>query len=392
MVLKVRVNLVNIRNKNVYVRLLLVSVALSCILLPGCSYQGKTTAPLTGKEALESVTKEKSPSSKIDEKEIARAERFEVEIFAGFDTVTRIIAYEENKESFDETIAFISERLEYYHKLFTSFEEFPDLTNVSTLNRLASGKPIKVEPDLFNLLVLSVQMSEDSGGAFNPVFGSVTSLWKEATVYSLEYPEKAFVPEKEKLLQAQTHTQLSNLILDQENQTVYFLDPEMKLDLGAIAKGYALELLLEEMKLQGNDHYLISIGGNVKTLGPKEDGKAWVVGVQDPFSASGVYAIQEAVDVSLVTSGVYERFYQYGEEIFHHIIDPETLYPSEYYVSVSIVHEDSGIADALSTALFNLPLEEGRKLAEKYSAKVLWIFEDKSYEEYNFTDTGKVVK
>ena len=149
----------------------------------------------------------------------------------------------------------------------------------------------------------------------------------------------------------------------------------MRLDVGAVAKGYATEQVCRAAQNQGIENVLVSIGGNVRAIGSKE-GDFWKVGIQNPGNVE-----DESIPLlffkgmSLVTSGTYERFYTVNGKNYHHIINPDTLYPAEYYTSVSILCKDSGMADALSTAVFNMPYEEGQALVESLpDTEAMWVF------------------
>ena len=135
-------------------------------------------------------------------------------------------------------------------------------------------------------------------------------------------------------------------------------------------KGWAAQKVAENAP----EGLLISVGGNICATGPKrEDGTPWIIGIQDPEGGNTNLHTIYVTGGSVVTSGDYQRAYTVDGKSYHHIIDPETQMPSEYWCSVTVVHPDSGLADALSTALFLLPLEEGQHLAESCGAHVLWI-------------------
>ena len=147
----------------------------------------------------------------------------------------------------------------------------------------------------------------------------------------------------------------------------------MRLDVGAIAKGWAAQRV-SEIAPEG---LLISVGGNVCATGPKDSqGTPWVVGVQDPKGGDAYLHTLYLTEGSIVTSGDYQRAYVVDGELYHHIIDPGTLYPSTLWRSVTIVCDNSALADALSTALFVLPQEEGQKLLEKCGAQAMWVAAD----------------
>ena len=152
----------------------------------------------------------------------------------------------------------------------------------------------------------------------------------------------------------------------------------MLLDVGAVAKGYATEMIARELKEMGVSGYGLSVGGNVRLIGTKPGGEKWNVGIENPNDAYGGYVENLSVaDVSVVTSGSYQRYYVVDGAIYHHIIDKDTLYPSDYFASVSIITENSALADALSTALFSMPIENGRALINGIeNTEAIWGYKD----------------
>ena len=173
-----------------------------------------------------------------------------------------------------------------------------------------------------------------------------------------------------KLKEAAAHTDLNCVVLNEAESTVYITDPGLQLDVGAVAKGWSVQRVSETAPAG----LLISVGGNVSATGPKDDaGTPWVVGVQNPDGGESFLHTLYLTKGSVVTSGDYQRAYRVDGKLYHHIIDPQTLYPSEYWRSVTVVSSDSGLADALSTALFLLPLEEGQKLLEPLGVQAMWV-------------------
>ena len=172
------------------------------------------------------------------------------------------------------------------------------------------------------------------------------------------------------------HTDIDKLIIDTNTNSVLRADNKLKIDVGGLAKGYAVEMTAETLEKMGISGYLINVGGNVRAIGKKADGKLWKVGVENPDNTSdeAYIAYLELENTSLVTSGSYQRYYEYNGKRYHHIIDPQTLMPSEYYLSVSVLTKDSGLADALSTALFVTPFENGKALVESLDGvEAMWV-------------------
>jgi thiamine biosynthesis lipoprotein len=153
----------------------------------------------------------------------------------------------------------------------------------------------------------------------------------------------------------------------------------MTLDVGAVAKGYAVEMVARSLEEQGITGYLLNVGGNVRTVGSKQDGSPWIVGIENPADseAEPYLAYLRLSGQSLVTSGSYQRYYVVNGKRYHHIIDPDTLMPHDLYLSVSVVCKSSADGDALSTALFCMTYEEGLTLIESIpDAEAMWVLPD----------------
>ena len=145
----------------------------------------------------------------------------------------------------------------------------------------------------------------------------------------------------------------------------------MRLDVGAVAKGYAAQLVADELTAQGYTSFVISAGGNVVTRGSAQDGHSWQVGIQSPDDAAQLLATVESRNSAVVTSGGYQRYVEIDGVRYHHIIDPATLMPANYVKSATVLHADSGIADALSTACFLMHPEEAMVLVKDCGGRVI---------------------
>ena len=293
-----------------------------------------------------------------------------------FDTVTTIVGTAETEEQFHEIATGIFEQLYQYHRLFDIYNDYEGINNLKTVNDNAGVAPVVVDSAIIQLLLDCRGYYELTGGMVNVAMGSVLSLWHEARTHGLANPDEAQLPDAEALAAAAEHCSIENLVIDEGNSTVYICDPLASLDVGAVAKGWAAQRVAESAP----EGLLISVGGNVCATGAKSDGTPWVVGVQNP--AGGDYLKKISVTGgAVVTSGDYQRTYTVDGVDYHHIIDPATGMPAQNWRSVTVVCADSALADVLSTALFLLPLDEGRALAEKCGAKVLWL--DKSGEIFS---------
>ena len=298
--------------------------------------------------------------------------RYQATFLELFDTVTTVVGYAPSEEAFQETAQDIHDALESYHQLFDIYNTYPGVVNLKTLNETAATAPVKVDEKILELLTFCREVYDATSGKVNIAMGSVLQLWHEAREAGIADPANAKLPEEAALEEAARHTDLSQLILDEEAGTVFYADPEMRLDVGAIAKGYALEQVCKTAP----EGLLISVGGNVRATGAKPDGGSWVVGIQNPTGEEGYLHTVEVEDISVVTSGDYQRYYTVDGVSYHHIIDPETLYPGRLWRAVTVLCPDSGLADGLSTALFLLPQAEGQALLDKFGCEALWVDSD----------------
>jgi len=306
--------------------------------------------------------------------------------FDFFDTVTTITGYAESKEEFDDVSAFVLAELGEYHRLFDIYKRYSGLENLCTVNELVNGahRTVKVDARIIEMLEYAKEMYEKTGGKVNIAMGSVLSIWHDYRTAGVDKPWAAKLPPMEKLLEASEHTDINALVIDKENGTVTITDPEMKLDVGAIAKGYAVEMVAQKLEKKGFSGYMLNVGGNVRTIGAKADGTPWTVGVENPLESEEkpYVAYLKLAGESVVTSGLYQRYYVVDGKRYHHIIDPATLMPSEVFASVSILCKSSAMGDALSTSLFCLDLESGKALIESIDgAEAMWVLLDGKIEK-----------
>lgn len=304
-------------------------------------------------------------------------EKFTDYSFDFFDTATTIIGYEYSKEDFDKVAGKIKKLLGEYHKLYNIYERYSEVNNLLAINEKKTE--IQVSEKLIDMLAFCKEMYVKTEGKTNIAMGSVLSIWHNYRERGNMQPVDAELPPMEKLKTAAEHTDIEKLLINNEKNTVSLIDSEMLLDVGAVAKGYAVERVAEWMAQNGIEGYILNVGGNIRTIGERIDGK-WKVGIENPNdenSEKPYIAYLELADMSLVTSGSYQRFYIVNGKNYHHIIDPETLMPAEYFLSVSVICKDSGEADALSTALFCMPYEEGIEFVENYSGvEAMWVLSD----------------
>lgn len=305
--------------------------------------------------------------------------------FDYFDTYSSFTVYASSKEEFNSFAEIFESEAEKYHKLLNIYEKYDGLVNLASLNDQAAGEKVEVSRELMDFLLEAKKIEETTHGYTNIAFGAVTSLWHEARESS---EEEKYLPNDNELNEAAKHTDISCLVLDTDNLTVRFTDCDMKLDGGAIGKGYAADRIAEALSDAGYHSFLISLGGNVVSRGHKGEterkktDEPWLSGIEDPtayfeHTKDISLALPKSVDItdmSLVTSGSYQRYFELDGKIYHHIISPDSLYPENNFLSVSVIGSSSTLCDGFSTALFSMDLSDGKELVEStVGVEAIWI-------------------
>jgi len=236
----------------------------------------------------------------------------------------------------------------------TSFHKQSQLTRV---NEAAGVEPVKVDQQLLALVEKSLEIAARTHGAFDPTIGPLSNLWR----FSAGEPH---LPDRAAIASALEIVGWEKVRIDRAKGTVFLPERGMALDLGGIAKGYALDRAAAAIREAGIRSALVNAGGDIVALGEKEPGKPWRIGIQDPRSPSSIIAVAPVKDGAILTSGDYERFFTEDGKRYHHILDPKTGYPAEGLESVTILTPDARAADGMSLAVFVLGLKEGLRLIE----------------------------
>ncbi len=313
-------------------------------------------------------------------------QKYSAVFFDTFDTAVQLVAYTRNEAEFDMYFEKAKERFMELHKLFDKYHEYEGINNIKTINDNAGIKPVKVSQEIIDLILFCKEWYEKTGGRTNIAMGPVLEIWHQYREDAEYDPANAQVPPMDKLVEASKHTDINKVIVNKEESTVYLADKGMSLDVGAVAKGYATKLVISELAAQGLESAILSPGGNIHALGKPLDGirEKWGIGIQDPDKAvvedeENILDVVFINDASVVTSGDYQRYYIVDGKTYHHLIDPETLMPAEYFRSVTIITKDSGVADFLSTTVFLMPLEEGMALIDSLEdTEAYWVLRDRS--------------
>ena len=306
-------------------------------------------------------------------------QKYRYTFFGCFDTVIIFTAYTRDQAEFETYAKLVETEMTRYHQIFDKYNAYEGVDNLYAVNQGAAEGPVPAEPELMDLLLTVREWRKAYGGALNPAMGAVLELWHDAR------EDGTVLPDEAALKQAAEHMDYDQVILDEEAGTVYFEDPDISLDVGAVAKGYTAERVAQWMLDSDMPSFIISAGGNVRCGQKPLDGRArWGVSIQDPgpidgLPGTGYMDVLYLTNLSVVTSGDYQRYYTVDGVRYHHLIDPDTLYPGRHMRAVTIVTQDSGLADALSTAVFLMPYEQGRAFVEALDGvEAYWVLLDGS--------------
>ncbi len=305
--------------------------------------------------------------------------------FDVFDTAITIVVYAKTEQQFSSYFQHAKARFYELHQLYDIYNDYEGINNIKTINDNAGIRPVEVSKEIIDLLIFAKAQYQQISSQTNIAMGPVLQLWHLYREQGIQVPEHAELPPMDALQNAGCYTDLDKVIVDIENNTVFLVDKHMSLDVGSVAKGFAMEIVVQEMIAQGLESAMISAGGQIRTVGKPLDDirERWGVGIHNPehsiFAEDSLLDVIFINDVSVANSGDYQRYYMVDGQAYHHLIDPQTLMPSRYFSAVTVVANDSGSADFLSTALFLLPYEKSRALADSLDdVEVLWIMPDGS--------------
>lgn len=282
------------------------------------------------------------------------------------DTIVDITLYGKNRSTvMDELFAQIM-------RLESKYSRHKAGSEIATINS-NPGKPAHVSEDTMEMIRKSLYFSSISNGLFDISIGPLVDLWNING-------DDPHVPSQNEIDKALEKIDYRSITIDEENSTVSLTKNEMSIDLGAIAKGYITDKLVTLLEEKGVNSALLNLGGNLYLYGSKPDGTPWNIGIRNPYGMQGEYiGMVSVTDRSIVTSGIYERFFEEDGNRYHHILNPKTGYPgNNSLASVSIISPQSTLADGLSTTVFLLGQEKGMALIEGMEdVEAIMVTEDK---------------
>lgn len=288
------------------------------------------------------------------------------------DTYINVKIYSDNSKKVKQAFSEVDRIYKKYHQLSDRYNEYEGINNVYYINNNNNKNlNIVLDKDLYSLLKYGVEWYEKSNHLLNINLGNVIDVWKKYR------DAKSGIPTLEELKNSGSND-IKNVVLLDNNS---ILNNHPNIDLGALSKGYTTELVGQYLKDMGFSQYLINAGGNVLVADYYKDGQ-YKIGIEDPTKTGEIYQVIKGENICVITSGSYERFYEYNGNLYHHIIDPTTLIPPNYMKSVTIVTNDSALGDALSTILFLMTIEDGKEYIKQFNnVEVIW-----------FTNSNEIVK
>ena len=284
-------------------------------------------------------------------------------------TVIKISAYGK-----DAGIA-VDKALKEVHRIDALMSAHKASSEVYMLN---GSNGMTVSKEVFDIIKTAKDIWQKTDGAFDITLKPLSDMWN----IKAENPK---VPDNAEIENALLKTGFQYVDLNEENFLVSFKKEGMQIDLGGIAKGYAADRAAVILKENGIENALIDLGGNVYAIGKNRNKKHWKIGLQTPWETRGEYfEVVEAKDTAVVTSGAYERYFENEGKIYHHILNPKTGYPAKSeFQSVTVIHKNSALADALSTAIFVLGEKGALKAkAEFKDIKIIVVTKDLEVKKY----------
>ena len=240
------------------------------------------------------------------------------------------------------------------HRIDRAMSVFKPDSEISAINRDAAKAPMRVSQEMFDLIARAIEFSEMSGGAFDITFSSVGYLY--------DY-RKGVKPSDTEIAKALPGINYRHLKLDRQNRTIYFARSGVRIDLGGIAKGYAVDNCITLLKARGVREALVSAGGDSRVLGDRH-GRPWMIGIRDPRNRDGNVAVIPLADAAISTSGDYERYFEADGVRYHHIINPKTGKSASGVRSVTVIGPDSLTNEGLTKSVFILGPARGLALIE----------------------------
>lgn len=283
------------------------------------------------------------------------------------DTYIYVKVYAGNRLHATEVLNGVEKIYKEYHELTNKYKEYKGLKNLYYIAyNTSKEETITIDKRLYQLLEYGKEVYDLTNGLIDISMGNVLDIWKS-------YRDSAYgVPTLEELQAVKTDS-IEDIVLLEKNK---ILNNHVNIDLGAIAKGYVTELAAQYLEKEGITRYIINAGGNV-IVGGNEENKKYSIGIEDPEDPTGIFKIIYGNNLSVVTSGGYNRYYEWDGKRYSHIINPNTLFPNDYMKSVTVICSSSKFADVLSTMLFMMDVDKGKEYVNSLDGvEAIWYTMD----------------
>ena len=280
-------------------------------------------------------------------------------------TIVSVTLYESYDDKIDDIFSYI-------YSLDSMISRYNEKSYIAMINSNAGISPVTVPDEVYGLVKVSLEMAKETDGLFNPAIGPLSSLWGFGT-------EEARVPSSDEIESVLPLLDWRKIKLSDDDNSVFLENEGMAIDLGAVGKGWAADMIDSYLDELGVEHALVNLGGNVLLHGGKADGSAWRVGIRDPENLSSSYASVAIENGTVITSGGYQRYIEKDGEIYHHILNPETGYPFQTDILSATVIGDSGtLSDMLSTVIFASGSDKAEEIADKHDVSIILKLTDGS--------------
>lgn len=280
-------------------------------------------------------------------------------------TIVSVTLYESDDDKIDDIFSYI-------YSLDSMISRYNEKSYIAMINSNAGISPVTVPDGVYGLVKVSLEMAKETDGLFNPAIGPLSSLWGFGT-------EDARVPSSDEIESVLPLLDWRKIKLSDDDNSVFLENEGMAIDLGAVGKGWAADMIDSYLDELCVEHALVNLGGNVLLHGGKADGSAWRVGIRDPENLSSSYASVAIEDGTVITSGGYQRYIEKDGEVYHHILNPETGYPFQTDILSATVIGDSGtLSDMLSTVIFASGSDKAEEIADKHDVSIILKLTDGS--------------
>ncbi|MEW6066835.1 MAG: FAD:protein FMN transferase [Nitrospirota bacterium] len=273
------------------------------------------------------------------------------------DTIVTITVVSNSRGDANNAIDAAFSEIERLEQLTTFFSA---QSEVSQINKNAGISEVKISPDIMDMLDKAMFVSKETDGAFDLTIGCVTALY--------DFHKKT-MPSHDAIKKNLYLVNYKDLVINKNRSTAFLRKKGMLIDLGGVAKGYAVDKAVEALKKRGIKAGIVSVAGDIRVFGSKPEGKTWKMGIRNPRikedSLDDIMATIDLKDMAISTSGDYERYFMLNGKRYHHILSPNTGYPAEKCQSVTVVAKDAVFTDAFATGIFILGVEQGMKILEK---------------------------